>query len=125
MGDRGITTSVYPGTSYLRGMGAAISLADLEGMKHNGYTRDHPAGAAASPARLTSPARSAGVGRPRSGAGPVGGLTPGERCAVEARIARISAVLHDLDAQLQRLRQTGAPLAPGAPGSPSSAPHPV
>lgn len=100
-------------------MGTAISQGDLWLMKHNGWTHDHQDGTVTSPARRDSPAlANAGeVGRLRSGMGSVGGLTPCERWAIEARIARIRASLQDLVDRVGRLRQEGGRSAPGATSS--------
>src|SRR5690242_16356321 len=103
-------------------MGAAISGADLWVMKHNGRTGDHQDGVATPRSHLDAPAPATEVGRRRSGLGPMGGVTPYERWAIEARIARINASLQDLGDHVRRLRQRSGPFAPGAPGSPPPAP---
>ena len=97
-------------------MGTAISQGDLWLMKHNGWTHDHQDGTVTS---SDSPAlANAGeADRLRSGMGSVGGLTPCERWAIEARIARIKASLQDLVDRVGRLRHEGQRSAPGATSS--------
>lgn len=56
-------------------------------------------------ARLDLPAPASDAHVHRTGAKPVGGLTPSERQAIEARIAGLRAALRDLEAHVQRLRQ--------------------
>ena len=92
-------------------------------MKHNGWTHDHQDGTVTSPARPDSPvlANAGEAGRVRSATSSDGGLTPGERWAIEARIARIKASLQDLVDRVGRLRQEGQRSALGAT---SSAPRP-
>ena len=64
-GDHGVTTSVYPVGSYLRGMGVGLLVADLGAMKRNSSRPDHQGGAARLQARTDShaPANDVEVGR--------------------------------------------------------------
>jgi hypothetical protein len=92
-------------------------------MEYDHRTRDHQDGTVTSAVSLNSRAPTTDVGPLRSGVGPAGGLTLCERWAIEARIARISVALQELEDHVRRLRQGGGPLARGVPASPASAPR--